>query len=70
MSLTLDDGRVLVAEVRAGSSMGSSHDPALHFGLGGALAVSAEIRWPDGTVEIVADVPVGQRWTREYGSSP
>jgi hypothetical protein len=38
-----------VAEVRAGGSYCSTHDPRLLFGLGGATGpASATVRWPDG----------------------
>ena len=43
VTLTLEDGRTLSQEVRAGSSYLSSEDPRVHFGLGGATrAVRAE----------------------------
>jgi len=41
-------------DVAAGSSYLSQSDTRLHFGLGGAAAIEwCEIRWPDGTEEIV-----------------
>ncbi|HET7441780.1 MAG TPA: CRTAC1 family protein [Terriglobales bacterium] len=44
--------RVLVDEVRSGSSYISNNDMRLHFGLGTARKVdSLEIRWPSGLVE-------------------
>jgi len=46
------NGRVLVDEVRSGSSYSSSNDMRVHFGLGAATKIdSLEIRWPSGLVE-------------------
>ncbi len=47
--LTLDNGRVLMQEVKCGSSLGSGNDMALHFGLGSAAVSQATVIWPDGT---------------------
>jgi hypothetical protein len=45
-------GRVLVDEVRSGSSYNSSSDMRLHFGLGGASKIDlVQIRWPSGLIE-------------------
>jgi len=41
-------GDVQMQEVKVGSSVGSSHDPALHFGLLGATIDQVEVVWPDG----------------------
>jgi len=44
------DGLSRMAERRAGESRGATHDPALHFGLGGySSAETVAVRWPDGT---------------------
>ena len=49
VTVTLPDGRELVAEARAGSSYLSSEDPRLHFGLGSATKVAAvAVRYPGG----------------------
>jgi hypothetical protein len=54
-------GRTLVRDVASGDSYMSAHDPRLHFGLGGAEAVSRlEVRWPDGSRMILEDVAVNQ----------
>jgi hypothetical protein len=51
--------RILVNEVRSGSSYISNSDMRVHFGLGAATKVEwVEIRWPSGTVERFADVAV------------
>jgi hypothetical protein len=43
--------------VLAQSSYLSVNDRRLHFGLGPEKTVSLEIRWPNGNVEKIADVP-------------
>ena len=44
-------GNVQAQEVLSQSSYLSSNDPRLHFGLGAASVVDAEVRWPLGNVE-------------------
>lgn len=51
----LTDGSQLRGEVYAGSSYLSSHQPAVHFGLGDGAAITVTVRWPDGTVRSVTD---------------
>src|SRR5262249_33717771 len=47
-----------IGEVRGGGSYLSQNDLRLHFGLGTATKVdSVQIRWPNGKVETVGDVP-------------
>ncbi|HEU5323379.1 MAG TPA: CRTAC1 family protein, partial [Methylomirabilota bacterium] len=54
-------GRRQTGEVHAGSSHNSSHDPRLHFGLGGAAAVDrVEIRWPSGRTQTVTGLTAGR----------
>ena len=54
-------GMTQVREQHLGSSYLSSHDHRLHFGLGEATSISRiEIRWPDGTLRILRDVPADQ----------
>lgn len=45
----LDDGARLRRYRHLGSSIGSSHQPTLHFGLGERSPVAIEVIWPDGT---------------------
>jgi hypothetical protein len=55
-------GRRMIDEVRSGGSFCSQNDLRLHFGLGTATQVEKiEIRWPDGSIESLKDVPAGQR---------
>ena len=42
------------------SSFYSSNDPRLHFGLGKALTADLEIRWPNGTQQIIKNVKADQ----------
>ena len=53
--------RVLVDEVRSGSSYYSQNDMRVHFGLGSATKLdSVEIRWPSGLTERFDNVKVDQ----------
>jgi hypothetical protein len=53
--------RVLVDEVRSGSSYYSQNDRRVHFGLGAATKLdSVEIRWPSGLTERFDNVKVDQ----------
>jgi len=54
-------GLVQRAERRSGDSYLSHSDPRLHFGLGTQTkAESIEVRWPDGTVQRVGEVPANR----------
>lgn len=55
------DERTQIDEVRSGGSYYSQNDPRVHFGLGHATKVKTlEVRWPSGTVDTIADLPVNQ----------
>jgi hypothetical protein len=55
------NGRRQVREVAAGSSYLSSEDPRVHFGLGDATRVAElTVRYPDGRVTRLRDVPADQ----------
>jgi len=61
--------RVLVDEVRSGSSYISNSDMRVHFGLGKAEKVEwVEIRWPSGLTERFSNLPVDQIHTLKEGS--
>ena len=68
--LTLKTGaRMLVDEVRSASSYISVNDQRLHFGLGTAADVSyAEVRWPNGLVERIHNLPVDKISTLKEGT--
>jgi hypothetical protein len=56
----------LTRVVRAGAGYLSGDPPQVHFGLGPGFAVeSLEIRWPDGAVSEVTEVPRNARLTAE-----
>jgi hypothetical protein len=55
------DGRMLIREVASSGSFLSVHDPRLHFGLGRTERVErVEVRWPDGSVDVLEDVGVNR----------
>jgi hypothetical protein len=61
--------RVLVNEVRSGSSYDSNNDMRLHFGLGAASKVEwVQVRWPSGLNEQFDNVPVDAIQTLKEGS--
>jgi hypothetical protein len=66
--VTTDDGLVQLRDVRIGSSLGSTDDTGLHFGLGDRVVESVLIRWPDGAEEQVS-VPVNA-WSTVERSLP
>ena len=61
--------RVLVDEVRSGSSYDSNSDMRVHFGLGTATKIEwVEIRWPNGLLERFANLAVDEVHTVKEGS--
>jgi hypothetical protein len=53
-------GIVQIREVDGGNGYSSQSDRRLLFGLGGADHVDrVEVRWPDGTVQVLGDVRAG-----------
>ena len=61
--------RILVDEVRSGSSYISQNDMRLHFGLGGAGKLDfAEVRWPAGLTERFEGLPVDTIQTLKEGT--
>jgi hypothetical protein len=61
--------RVLVDEVRSGSSYDSNNDMRLHFGLGAATKIEwAQVRWPSGLTEQFDNLPVDSIRTLKEGS--
>jgi enediyne biosynthesis protein E4 len=60
---------VQMDEVRGGASYLSQNDLRLHFGLGASEKMSeVSIRWPNGTSEILHDVPADFIYTIVEGS--
>jgi enediyne biosynthesis protein E4 len=63
------DTRILVDEVRSGSSYDSNNDRRVHFGLGASTKVSwIEIRWPSGLTELFENPPIDQITTLKEGT--
>ena len=61
--------RILVDEVRSGSSYDSSNDMRVHFGLGGNARVEwLEVRWPSGLTERFSNVRVDAVQTLKEGT--
>jgi enediyne biosynthesis protein E4 len=62
-------GRVLIDEIRSGSSFMSNSDMRLHFGLGSITKIDwIEIRWPSGRTEKFNDMAVDTFHTLREGS--
>jgi len=57
-----------VQEVMSQSSYVSANDPRLHFGLGDAVSVDLDIRWPMGGVEVHKNVSADRLVTLHEGS--
>ncbi len=61
--------RVLVDEVRSGSSYDSNNDMRIHFGLGAATKIEwVQIRWPSGLTEQFDNIAVDAIHTLKEGS--
>ncbi len=61
--------RILVDEVRSGSSYDSNSDMRVHFGLGASAKIDGvEVRWPSGIVERFVNLPVDRIHTVKEGS--
>ena len=61
-------GRRQVREIQSGSSYLAQNDLRAHFGLGGAeRAERLEIRWPDGSTEVVENLPANHLVTVRQG---
>jgi hypothetical protein len=60
--------RILVDEVRSGSSYISNNDMRVHFGLGAATKIdSVTVRWPNGRMETFEDLSVDAIHTLKEG---
>ncbi len=61
--------RILVDEVRSGSSYDSNNDMRVHFGLGAAIKIDwVQIRWPSGLTERFENISVDAIHTLKEGS--
>jgi hypothetical protein len=62
-------GKLLVRDVRAGSSYLAQNDLRVHFGIGAASrADRLEIRWPAGTVDVIHNIEANQIIAVKEGS--
>ena len=62
-------GKILVRDVKAGSSYLAQNDLRVHFGLGSARkADRLEIRWPSGAVDVIEGIEANQILTVREGS--
>ena len=64
--LTDSSGVTQMREVVLGSSLGSGHDPRLHFGLGDGAVEKLEIVWADGLKQVFNNVPHNQVLSLTY----
>ena len=63
------DARILVDEVRSGSSYDSNNDRRVHFGIGTSTRIIwIELRWPSGLTELFENPPIDQIVTLKEGS--
>jgi hypothetical protein len=61
--------RILVDEVRSGSSYISQNDLRVHFGLGSAVMLDAvQVRWPSGLTEHFDNLSIDAIHTLKEGS--
>jgi hypothetical protein len=61
-------GKMQAQEVTAQASFYSANDLRVHFGLGTAQTVNLDIRWPNGSVEKIANAPVDRLLTVREGA--
>jgi hypothetical protein len=62
--------RILIDEVRSGSSFISNNDMRVHFGLGATTKIEwVEVRWPSGLAERFDDIAVDSMHTLKEGST-
>ena len=61
-------GKILVRDVKAGSSYLAQNDRRVHFGLGNAMkADRLEIRWPGGAIDTIEGIEANQILTVQEG---
>jgi hypothetical protein len=60
-------GKIQAQEVMSQSSFYSANDLRLHFGLGDAAKVDLTIRWPNGQLEKIANLPANRFFTIREG---
>ncbi len=71
IKVTAPGAPLQMRQVEAGTGCGSQTELTCHFGLGAVSGkVSAEVRWPDGTVEIFADLNSNSSYRIVRGEQP
>lgn len=61
------NGKEQIQELYSTRGFQSSAEPLLHFGLGAAKNIDElEIRWPDGKIQLLKNIPADQRKTIKY----
>ena len=60
ITITPSIGGTQVREIRAGTNFSSQNPAEAHFGLGDATSVDLTVRWPDGMMSNLTDVPANQ----------
>jgi hypothetical protein len=68
VTITTEDGRKMMQEVKCGSSLGAGDDTRLHFGLGSAKQASVEVVWPNGETAVFPNIAADQIQPITYGS--
>jgi enediyne biosynthesis protein E4 len=63
VTLEDSDGNRQLRDLAVGASLGVTHEPVLHFGLGDAEVVTATITWPDGSATVLDAPEHGQKHT-------
>ncbi len=61
VALRDSSGRRQLRDLAVGSSLGVTHEPVLHFGLGHAEPVEATVTWPDGSTTQLTGLEAGRR---------
>jgi tetratricopeptide (TPR) repeat protein len=71
VTLHLSDGRRVKQRVQTGDGYMSKNQGLLMFGLGNADAIEQiEIRWPDGSDQVIGPIAVDRRWLITQDASP
>ena len=65
--VTTADGLTQMQDVHNGSSVGGGSAPQLYFGLGKSKLETVEIRWPDGSDQILNDLILDRAYEVRYG---
>jgi VCBS repeat protein/ASPIC/UnbV protein len=70
IEVVLSDGRRLVHEVSLGGTLGGNDDPAFRTGTGSATVSQMNVRWPDGSNQVVNNIPIDSEVLWTYAMEP